>query len=82
MGRRLYLGNDIPIGGTAHQEGTERFGTGPTSSATALNCNAHELDNLCTADASFLTSIRAVGQPRTIIPNALLVAERINERAT
>jgi choline dehydrogenase-like flavoprotein len=81
MGRRLYLGNDIPIGGTAHQEGTARFGTGPTSSAPSLNCNAHQLDNLCTADVSFLSSIGAVGPPLTIIANALLVAERIKERA-
>jgi xylan 1,4-beta-xylosidase len=57
MGRRLYLGNDIPIGSTAHQEGTARFGTGTTSSAPSLNCNAHQLDNICTADVSFLSSI-------------------------
>jgi hypothetical protein len=29
MERRLYLGKDIPIGGTAHQAGTARFGTDP-----------------------------------------------------
>jgi choline dehydrogenase-like flavoprotein len=44
--RSLYLGKNIPIGGTAHQAGTVRFGTDPKSSALDLNCKAHELDNL------------------------------------
>jgi choline dehydrogenase-like flavoprotein len=82
MGRRLYLENDIPIGGTAHQEATARFGTDPTSSAPAFNCNAHEFDNLCTADAGFLTSIGTVGLPLTISANAPLVAVQLKERAT
>ena len=43
--RSLYLGKNIPIGGTAHQAGTIRFGTDPKSSALDLNCKAHELDN-------------------------------------
>ena len=32
MERSLYLGKDIPIGGTAHQAGTARFGTDPATS--------------------------------------------------
>jgi len=35
--RRLYLGKYIPIGGTAHQAGTLRFGTDPATSV--LDCN-------------------------------------------
>ena len=58
--RRLYLGKDIPIGGTAHQAGTARFGTDPASSVLDLDCKAHELDNLYLADASFFPSIGAV----------------------
>ena len=44
--RGLYLGKDIPIGGTAHQAGTCRFGTDPATSVLDLDCKAHELDNL------------------------------------
>ncbi len=78
--RRLYLGKDIPIGGTAHQAGTCRFGTDPSSSVLDLDCKAHELDNLYITDASFFPSIGAVNPTLTIIANALRVADRIKER--
>ncbi|MGH7009159.1 MAG: GMC oxidoreductase [Stellaceae bacterium] len=78
--RRLYLGKNIPIGGTAHQAGTARFGTDPATSVLDLDCKAHELDNLYVADASFFPSIGAVNPTLTIIANALRVADRIKER--
>ena len=78
--RKLYLGKDIPISGTAHQAGTCRFGTDPASSVLDLDCKAHELDNLYLADASFFPSIGAVNPTLTIIANALRVADRIGER--
>lgn len=78
--RRLYLGKNIPIGGTAHQAGTCRFGADPASSVLDLDCKAHELDNLYIADASFFPSIGAVNPTLTIIANALRVADRIKER--
>jgi hypothetical protein len=78
--RRLYLGKDIPTGGTAHQAGTCRFGTDPASSVLDLDCKAHELDNLYVTDASFFPSIGAVNPTLTIIANALRVADRIKER--
>jgi choline dehydrogenase-like flavoprotein len=78
--RRLYLGKDIPIGGTAHQAGTCRFGTDPASSVLDLHCKAHELDNLYITDASFFPSIGAVNPTLTIIANALRVADHIKER--
>jgi len=78
--RRLYLGKDIPINGTAHQAGTMRFGTDPARSVLDLDCKAHELDNLYVADASFFPSIGAVNPTLTIIANALRVADRIKER--
>ena len=78
--RRLYLGKDIPTGGTAHQAGTCRFGVDPARSVLDLNCKAHELDNLYVADASFFPSIGAVNPTLTIIANALRVADRIKER--
>ncbi len=80
LDRSLYLGQNIPIGGTAHQAGTARFGTDPKSSVLDLNCKAHELDNLYLADASFFPSIGAVNPTLTIIANALRVADRIRER--
>ncbi len=78
--RRLYLGKNIPIGGTAHQAGTLRFGRDPASSVLDTDCKAHELDNLYVTDASFFPSIGAVNPTLTIIANALRVADRIEER--
>ena len=78
--RRSYLGKDIPIGGTAHQAGTCRFGTDPATSVLDLDCKTHELDNLYVADASFFPSIGAVNPTLTIIANALRVADRIKAR--
>ncbi len=80
LGRGIYLGKDIPIGGTAHQAGTARFGTDPATSVLDLDCKAHELDNLYVTDASFFPSIGAVNPTLTIIANALRVADRLKER--
>jgi choline dehydrogenase-like flavoprotein len=76
----LYLGKEIPIGGTAHQAGTIRFGRDPTNSALDLNCKAHELDNLYVVDGSFFVSIGAVNPSLTIIANALRVGDHLKER--
>jgi choline dehydrogenase-like flavoprotein len=78
--RSLYLGKNIPIGGTAHQAGTVRFGTDPKSSALDLNCKAHELDNLYVVDAGFFVSIGAVNPTLTIIANALRIGDHLAER--
>ena len=78
--RRLYLGKNIPIGGTAHQAGTCRFGTDPATSVLNLDCRAHEVDNLYVTDASFFPSIGAVNPTLTIIANALRVADHIAGR--
>jgi choline dehydrogenase-like flavoprotein len=78
--RSLYLGKDIPIGGTAHQAGTIRFGRDPKTSALDLDCKAHDLDNLYVVDASFFVSIGAVNPSLTIIANALRVGDHILER--
>ena len=78
--RSLYLGKNIPISGTAHQAGTARFGTDPSSSVLDLDCKVHELDNLYLADASFFPSIGAVNPTLTIVANALRVADKIKER--
>ena len=78
--RRLYFGKGIPLGGTAHQAGTCRFGTDPASSVLDLNCKAHQLDNLYVTDASFFPSIGSVNPTLTIIANALRVAEHVRGR--
>jgi choline dehydrogenase-like flavoprotein len=80
LDRNLYLGKDIPIGGTAHQAGTARFGTSPATSVLDLDCKAHELDNLYITDASFFPSIGAVNPTLTIVANALRVADKIQQR--
>jgi len=78
--RSLYLGQDVPIGGTAHQAGTMVFGTNPAKSVLDVNCRAHEVDNLYVTDASFFPSIGAVNPTLTIIANALRVGDHIAER--
>ena len=70
LDRSLYLGKNVPIGGTAHQAGTMRFGTDPASSVLDTNCKAHQLDNLYVTDAGFFPSIGAVNPTLTIIARA------------
>ena len=78
--RKLYLGKEIPLNGTAHQSGTCKFGTDPRTSVLDLNCKAHEVDNLYVTDASFFPSIGAVNPTLTIIANALRVADHLKSR--
>lgn len=78
--RSLYLGKRIPIGGTAHQCGTVRFGRDPATSALDAQCKAHELDNLYVVDGSFFVSSGAVNPALTIIANALRVGDHLLER--
>ena len=79
--RSLYLGKGIPISGTAHQAGTARFGTDPTSSVLNLDCRAHELDNLYVHRCQLLSLHRPRVNPTlTIIANALRVAAHIQDR--
>ena len=76
----LYLHKGMPIGATAHQAGTVRFGDDPASSALDVNCKAHDLDNLYVVDTSFFPSIGAVNPSLTAIANALRVGDHILER--
>jgi choline dehydrogenase-like flavoprotein len=75
-----YRGGRLGISGVAHQNGTARFGTDPTSSALDVDCRMHDLDNLYLADSSFFVSSSAVNPTLTIIANALRVADRVTER--
>jgi choline dehydrogenase-like flavoprotein len=76
----IYMHKAMPIGATAHQAGTVRFGTDPASSALDANCKAHELDNLYVVDTSFFPSIGAVNPSLTAIANALRVGDHLLER--
>jgi choline dehydrogenase-like flavoprotein len=76
----IYLHKGMPIGATAHQAGTVRFGTDPKSSALDINCKTHDLDNLYVVDTSFFPSIGAVNPSLTAIANALRVGDHLIER--
>jgi choline dehydrogenase-like flavoprotein len=78
--RALYLGQDIPLAGTAHQVGTIRFGHDPTTSALDVHCKAHDVDNLYVVDGSFFVSSGAVNPALTIMANALRVGDHLLER--
>ena len=76
----IYMHKGMPLGATAHQAGTVRFGADPASSALDVNCKAHDLDNLYVVDTSFFPSIGAVNPSLTAIAMALRVADHLAER--
>jgi choline dehydrogenase-like flavoprotein len=76
----IYMHKGMPIGATAHQAGTVRFGDDPSSSALDRNCKAHDVDNLYVVDTSFFPSIGAVNPSLTAIANALRVGDHLAER--
>jgi choline dehydrogenase-like flavoprotein len=78
--RQLFLGQRIPLGGVAHQNGTIRFGTDPRTSALDTNCRAHDVENLYVVDGSFFPSSSAVNPALTIMANALRVGDHLLER--
>jgi choline dehydrogenase-like flavoprotein len=78
--RKIFIGQQIPLAGVAHQNGTVRFGHDPMTSALDINCKAHDLDNLYVVDGSFFPSSGAVNPALTIIANALRVGDHLAER--
>lgn len=80
LDRSIYLHKGMPIGATAHQAGTVRFGRDPRSSALDETCKAHDVDNLYVVDTSFFPSIGAVNPSLTAIANALRVGDHLAER--
>jgi choline dehydrogenase-like flavoprotein len=77
---RHFWGGRLGLSGVAHQNGTVRFGTDPSTSALDLNCKLHELDNLYVVDSSFFVSSTAVNPTLTIIANSLRVADHLAAR--
>jgi choline dehydrogenase-like flavoprotein len=80
LDKNFYMCMNVPIAGVAHQAGTCRFGTDPSTSVLDVNCKAHELDNLYVVDTSFFPSIGAVNPALTAIANAMRVGEHLTER--
>jgi choline dehydrogenase-like flavoprotein len=80
VARNLYMHNEIPLAGCAHQAGTCRFGDDPATSVLDRDCKAHELDNLYVVDTSFFCSIGAVNPSLTAIANALRVGDHLRQR--
>jgi choline dehydrogenase-like flavoprotein len=78
--RNVYMKNDIPVAGCAHQAGTVRFGRDPATSVLDADCKAHEVDNLYVVDTSFFPSISAVNPALTAMANALRVGDHLLER--
>lgn len=78
--RNLYLGQQIPLAGVAHQNGTCRFGDDPKTSVLDRNCKAHDVDNLYVVDGGFFPSSAAVNPALTIMANALRVGEHLLAR--
>jgi len=78
--RSVYMKNDIPVAGCAHQAGTVRFGKEPGTSVLDVNCKAHEVDNLYVVDTSFFPSIGAVNPALTGIANALRIGDHLLDR--
>jgi choline dehydrogenase-like flavoprotein len=78
--RDVYMKNDIPVAGCAHQAGTVRFGDDPDTSVLDTDCKAHELDNLYVVDTSFFPSIGAVNPALTAMATALRVGDHLVER--
>ena len=76
----IYLSQDIPLAGVAHQVGTARFGNDPATSVLDIHCKTHDIDNLYVVDGSFFPSIGAVNPSLTIMANALRVGDHLIEK--
>jgi choline dehydrogenase-like flavoprotein len=78
--RFSVLDQQIPLAGIAHQCGTVRFGSDPSTSVLDVNCKAHELDNLYVVDTGFFPSSSAVNPALTAMANALRVGDHLLDR--
>jgi choline dehydrogenase-like flavoprotein len=75
--RFAYMKNEIPVAGVAHQAGTCRFGSDPSTSVLNEDCRAHEVDNLYLVDTSVFPSIGAVNPALTEMANSVRVGDRL-----
>ena len=80
FGRNLFIGEQIPLAGVAHQNGTLRFGRDAKASVLNTDCRTHDVDNLYIVDGSFFPSSSAVNPALTIMANALRVGDHLFRR--
>lgn len=73
----IYFSKGMDIASPAHQNGTTRMGTDPSTSVVDTYCKAHDLNNLYIVDGGFFVSSGAVNPALTIIAMALRVGEHI-----
>jgi choline dehydrogenase-like flavoprotein len=78
--RFSVLDQQIPLAGIAHQCGTVRFGSDPSTSVLDVNCKAHDLDNLYVVDTGFFPGSAAVNPALTAMANSLRVGDHLLER--
>ncbi|MGH3626692.1 MAG: GMC family oxidoreductase [Sciscionella sp.] len=72
-GYRVNITRRMGIATVAHQCGTVRFGTDPTSSVLDPYCRSHDVENLYVVDASFFPSSSAMNPALTVAAQALRV---------
>jgi len=76
----IHPRGEVPIQVVAHQCGTCRMGTDPTTSVLNLHCRAHDVDNLYVVDSSFMPSCGSVSPALTVMANALRVGDHLRQR--
>jgi choline dehydrogenase-like flavoprotein len=64
---------------TAHQVGTARFGSDPSTSVLDVNCRFHGYDNLFVVDGCFMPTSLGVAPALTIMANALRIGDIIKQ---
>ncbi len=80
MQHHFQMDQLIPLYGTAHQNGTIRFGDDPKTSVLDRWNKAHELDNLYVVDTSFFCSAASVNPTLTTVANAMRVGDHLKAR--
>lgn len=76
----IHPRGETPIQVVAHQCGTCRMGTDPTTSVLDIHCRTHDIENLYVVDSSFFPSCGSVSPALTVIANALRVGEHLKEQ--
>jgi choline dehydrogenase-like flavoprotein len=79
-GYRVNLTERMGVAAVAHQCGTLRAGTDPTTSVLDPYCRTHEVENLYAVDASFFPSSAAMNPALTIAAQALRVGSHLRGR--
>lgn len=73
----IYFSKGIGLASPAHQNGTTKMGTDPSTSVVDTYCKTHDLENLYIVDGGFFVSSGAVNPALTIIAMALRVGDHL-----